>query len=103
MRLSKADTILKKIFRHIYIYESETTLPLQKEARILQFTKDESLYLRLESTNHRTIGEIIKALQICKRSTPTASLSLYACKTYYSNTSISISTQILNEISSLFF
>ena len=31
-------------------------------------------YLRLESTNHQKIGEIIKALQICKRLTQTASL-----------------------------
>ena len=32
------------------------------------------VYLRLESTNHKKIGEIIKALQICKRSTQTTSL-----------------------------
>ena len=31
-------------------------------------------YLRLESINHQKIGEAIKALQICKRSTQTASL-----------------------------
>ena len=31
-------------------------------------------YLRLESTNHQKIGETIKALQICKRLTQTASL-----------------------------
>ena len=30
-------------------------------------------YLRLESTNQQKIGEIIKALQICKRLTQTAS------------------------------
>ena len=32
------------------------------------------VYLRLESMNHQKIGEIIKALQICKQSTQTASL-----------------------------
>ena len=31
-------------------------------------------YLRLESTNHQKIGDIIKALQICKRLSQTASL-----------------------------
>ena len=31
-------------------------------------------YLRLESTEHKKIGETIKALQICKRLTQTASL-----------------------------
>ena len=31
-------------------------------------------YLRLESTNHQKIGELIKALQICKRLMQTASL-----------------------------
>ena len=32
------------------------------------------VYLRLESTNHKKIGEIILALQICKRSTQTGSV-----------------------------
>ena len=31
------------------------------------------VYLRLESTNHQKIGEIFKALQICKSSTQTTS------------------------------
>ena len=32
------------------------------------------VYLSLESSNHKKIGEIIKALQICKRTTQNASL-----------------------------
>ena len=32
------------------------------------------VYLRFESTNHKKIGKMIKALQICKQSTQTACL-----------------------------
>ena len=40
------------------------------------------VYFRVESTNHQKIGEIIKALQICKQSTQTAFLQLNAFKSY---------------------
>ena len=66
----KSVTILKLLIRAIY-HLRKKNLPACLY-----------VYLWLESTNHKKIGEINKALQICKRFTQTASLLLYAIKSY---------------------
>ena len=63
---------------HFKILELEYSPHQKNLSHVLSWKKNLPaclhVWLRLESTNHQKIGEIIKALQICKRSTQTASL-----------------------------